>query len=298
MMNTIICAAGCDAKTGTDEELEVARKLCIDATGIILSEEQRKVVRTAPNAVEEYHEMKEVSTLSWRSSRIRQSETGEGKVDAGNVNLCRDIGLRRKPSQTDGIEEEVRSAEQAERSGQATCVRRGESGDERDLNGNFAWHRRIYQCSPVQVFRPVISRHAQLATATSNTVRPPCSHNSTPWDMTRTHQTHPIHLPVPLLMRQWDPTCEQFSPTLPADTYVPSWPKHLLPIRLVDFCLLGRWEHVDSHHVIQAYIVETVQGARAVGAEMETFGWRMICEAGAFEDVRLAAGELEDIVVE
>ena len=61
-MNTMICAAGCDASTRSDEELDTARRLCLEAPAVILSDEQRRRgVRTAPNAVEEFHDLKEVS---------------------------------------------------------------------------------------------------------------------------------------------------------------------------------------------------------------------------------------------
>lgn len=61
MMNTIICAAGCAAdESGTNEEFETATQLIIEAPELILSSEQRKElggVRTAPNAVETYHDL-------------------------------------------------------------------------------------------------------------------------------------------------------------------------------------------------------------------------------------------------
>jgi hypothetical protein len=60
MMNTLICAAGCDGETGTAEELEMARKLCLEAPGMTLAGEQEMAV--APNAVEEYHDLKLVSS--------------------------------------------------------------------------------------------------------------------------------------------------------------------------------------------------------------------------------------------
>ncbi|KIW63905.1 hypothetical protein PV04_08871 [Phialophora macrospora] len=62
MTNTIICAAGCVAAEGTDNELEKARRLCLEAPGLILPRDQSgKGVRIAPNAVESFHELRDVS---------------------------------------------------------------------------------------------------------------------------------------------------------------------------------------------------------------------------------------------
>ena len=67
-INSIICSAGCDAVAGTVEELETARELCLEAPGLILSDEQQETgVRFAPNALEEYHDLKDVSLLSYLS---------------------------------------------------------------------------------------------------------------------------------------------------------------------------------------------------------------------------------------
>ncbi|KIX92942.1 uncharacterized protein Z520_11418 [Fonsecaea multimorphosa CBS 102226] len=64
MKNTIICAAGCEA-TADDNELATARQLCLDAPGVILgylrSGQEGVTVRYAPNALEEYHDLKDVS---------------------------------------------------------------------------------------------------------------------------------------------------------------------------------------------------------------------------------------------
>lgn len=61
MVNTTICAAGCAADgSGTDEEFETARQLVMEAPGVILSSGQLSElggVRTAPNAVEPYHDL-------------------------------------------------------------------------------------------------------------------------------------------------------------------------------------------------------------------------------------------------
>ncbi|EXJ74750.1 uncharacterized protein A1O5_01445 [Cladophialophora psammophila CBS 110553] len=72
MKNTIICAAGCDADAagkGTEEEhdndddgLAAARRLCLDAPVMILGQQEGgEPVRYAPNALEEYHDLKDVS---------------------------------------------------------------------------------------------------------------------------------------------------------------------------------------------------------------------------------------------
>ncbi|KIW87500.1 uncharacterized protein Z519_11823 [Cladophialophora bantiana CBS 173.52] len=71
MKNTIICAAGCDADAagkGTEEEhdnddddVAAARRLCLDAPGMILGQQEGgEPVRYAPNALEEYHGLKDV----------------------------------------------------------------------------------------------------------------------------------------------------------------------------------------------------------------------------------------------
>jgi hypothetical protein len=62
MMNTIICAAGCVPAEGTENELEKARRLCLEAPGMIMPRENGgKGVRIAPNAVETFHELRDVS---------------------------------------------------------------------------------------------------------------------------------------------------------------------------------------------------------------------------------------------
>lgn len=62
MKNTIICAAGCDAKEGTEQEEATARTLCMDALDVIIGTgEQRQGVGIAANAVEKFHDLESVS---------------------------------------------------------------------------------------------------------------------------------------------------------------------------------------------------------------------------------------------
>jgi len=74
MMNSIICAAGCAAAGSKDGELERARKLVRQAPRVILGDGYGGTARTAPNAVEEFHDLRHVSTitpstLGWRSRK-------------------------------------------------------------------------------------------------------------------------------------------------------------------------------------------------------------------------------------
>ena len=58
MKNAIICAVGCAPDADVDEE-ETAMRLCLEAPEIILGDTAN--VRIAPNAVEAFHDLKDVS---------------------------------------------------------------------------------------------------------------------------------------------------------------------------------------------------------------------------------------------
>jgi len=69
MKNAIIRTAGCAANADIKEE-ETAKRLCLEAPGIIFGDTSN--IRIAPNAVEAYHDMKDVSeefSPSWPLSK-------------------------------------------------------------------------------------------------------------------------------------------------------------------------------------------------------------------------------------
>jgi hypothetical protein len=78
MMNSLLCAAGRHAQYGSEEEMMKARELLEEMPRMVLGKDgMKRRVTKAPNAIEDFHDLKTVSSCLSLNDRFCYPEDGE-----------------------------------------------------------------------------------------------------------------------------------------------------------------------------------------------------------------------------